>query len=288
VTVEYNEETHEEETHEEEVEHDSSEEETQSDEVDEYTPNLTYKVHGTEKEFDDQFRDLVKDRETEQRLRELYEKSEGLDIYKSKVSKYEEESKSYREKLEEYERQGEELEWLRDNDPREYAKRLGIDYQQLALRDLDDEELPDEVRRERETVRQEQLKLRKEREDFQRERKSKEDESRELQRAMYLQAMERPEIKQLSDMMDDIPDQVIEYGRIRQAKGHRMTYADAVDGIVSRYKHLLDKAPSDTKKKTPKASIPKTGTPTSSSPEPTFTSLDELREIAKKRMAALG
>ena len=49
-----------------------------------YTPSLKFKVHGKEQEFDKFLHGVVKDAETEKKVRELYEKAYGLDHVKPK------------------------------------------------------------------------------------------------------------------------------------------------------------------------------------------------------------
>jgi hypothetical protein len=47
-----------------------------------YVPNFKYKVFGKEKEIDEQFRSLIKDAESEKRVREIFEKADGLEHVK--------------------------------------------------------------------------------------------------------------------------------------------------------------------------------------------------------------
>lgn len=49
-----------------------------------YTPSYKFKVHGEEKEFDEYIRPVIKDAETEKKIKELYEKAYGLDHVKPK------------------------------------------------------------------------------------------------------------------------------------------------------------------------------------------------------------
>lgn len=51
-------------------------------EVPAYQPNFKYSVRGQEKEIDEMFRSLVKDAESEKKIKELFEKAEGLDFVK--------------------------------------------------------------------------------------------------------------------------------------------------------------------------------------------------------------
>lgn len=47
-----------------------------------YQPNFKYSVRGQEKEIDEMFRSLVKDADSEKKIKELFEKAEGIDFVK--------------------------------------------------------------------------------------------------------------------------------------------------------------------------------------------------------------
>ena len=49
-----------------------------------YTPNYKFKVLDTEKEFDEFIRPIIKDKDSEEKLRDLYTKAHGLDTVKNK------------------------------------------------------------------------------------------------------------------------------------------------------------------------------------------------------------
>ena len=49
-----------------------------------YNPNFKYKVHDQEKEFDELFRPLVKDADSEKKVREIHEKLFGFEVIKPK------------------------------------------------------------------------------------------------------------------------------------------------------------------------------------------------------------
>jgi hypothetical protein len=49
-----------------------------------YTPNYKYKVHDQEKEFDELLRPIVKDAESEKKIREMHEKLFGFEVIKPK------------------------------------------------------------------------------------------------------------------------------------------------------------------------------------------------------------
>lgn len=56
-----------------------------------YTPNYKFKAYGKEYEFEDWSKNLVKDAETEEKLRKLYAKAYGFDPMKEKLEKRESE-----------------------------------------------------------------------------------------------------------------------------------------------------------------------------------------------------
>lgn len=56
-------------------------------EVKTYTPNFKFKVMDEEREFDELFRGLIKDQDTEKKVREFHEKAYGLDYQKPKYER---------------------------------------------------------------------------------------------------------------------------------------------------------------------------------------------------------
>ncbi len=71
--------------------------------VEEYNPNLKYKVYSEEREFDDLLKPLVKDKETEEHFRTMLSKSGSFDVLKGK---YEDQKGRYdgvQKKVKEYE-----------------------------------------------------------------------------------------------------------------------------------------------------------------------------------------
>lgn len=56
-----------------------------------FQPNFKFKVHDEEKEIDEMFRGLIKDQDTEKKIRELHEKAYGLDVQKPKYERMKQE-----------------------------------------------------------------------------------------------------------------------------------------------------------------------------------------------------
>ena len=58
--------------------------------LEDYTPNTTYKIKDEEKSFNEKLVAGIKDKETEDHLRDLYTKADGLESYKQKFTKKDE------------------------------------------------------------------------------------------------------------------------------------------------------------------------------------------------------
>ena len=62
-----------------------------------YTPNFKYTVGGKEKEIDEMFRSLITDAETEKKIREVFERADGLDLVKQSRSEIKQQFESFKE-----------------------------------------------------------------------------------------------------------------------------------------------------------------------------------------------
>lgn len=67
----------------------SEEESDKSEDDGEYVPSYTYKVKDSELEFDDRMKSIIKTKDDESFVRDLYTKAGGLDAYKEKYAKVE-------------------------------------------------------------------------------------------------------------------------------------------------------------------------------------------------------
>lgn len=63
-----------------------------------YTPNYKFKVLDKEMEIEEFMRGVIKDADSEKKVRELYEKAHGLDFVKKERDRIRQESQSYRQK----------------------------------------------------------------------------------------------------------------------------------------------------------------------------------------------
>jgi hypothetical protein len=67
-----------------------------------YTPSFKYNVRGQEKEIDEMFRALVKDADSEKKVKELFEKAEGLDFVKQDRASLKTEYEGFKQQITPY------------------------------------------------------------------------------------------------------------------------------------------------------------------------------------------
>ncbi len=123
----------------------------------EYKPNTKYKIKDQELEFDKRFEPLLKSKEDEEYIRELYTKAGGLDSYKEKLEKESSKTKEYEAKLAEVTKAIEDSQsfytkLVEDRNQKKFrsvAKSLGISEDDLltaALEIAAERELPEQDR----------------------------------------------------------------------------------------------------------------------------------------------
>lgn len=114
-----------------------------------YVPNLKFKVHEEEKEFDEFLKPAIKDAETEKKIRELYEKAYGLDAIKPKHEELKTKYPEMEQKYNELQSTIKEVMTLRDKDLDSFFEQLGLKEDQIAkwmLQKLEKLNLPPEQR----------------------------------------------------------------------------------------------------------------------------------------------
>jgi hypothetical protein len=73
--------------------------ETVKEEAPAYTPNFKFKSYGKEYEIDEMFRGLIKDPETEKKVKSFFERAYGVDVMKSTNQKVKEEFNAFKEQV---------------------------------------------------------------------------------------------------------------------------------------------------------------------------------------------
>lgn len=106
-------------------EEEATEDSKEADKAD-YEPNLKYKVYDQEREFPEQLKGFVKDKETEEYFRTLLAKADGLDEMKPRHQEIVGERDQYKGQVDFYQRDVNRVLELRDKAPHLFASELGI------------------------------------------------------------------------------------------------------------------------------------------------------------------
>jgi len=118
------------------------------DDLEEYAPSYTYKVKDEERSFDERLQPFVKDQESEDYLRDLYTKADGLEGYKTKVGDYESALQESNERNQQLSSGYEALRGFKSKgDYRQLFKSMGIDDKavlEYAYGVAKEDELPEE------------------------------------------------------------------------------------------------------------------------------------------------
>lgn len=115
-----------------------------------YTPNWKYKAFGKEYEIDETFRPLVKDAETEKKVRDVFERAQSMNDYKQK---YSQQHQTYTQLQKEYTPIKENLamvgKFIKDGDYSAFLNSFGITDQAIfgwAEKRLEELQLPEHQR----------------------------------------------------------------------------------------------------------------------------------------------
>lgn len=100
-------------------------EETSEPDVPAYEPNYGYQANQEQKEFPDWAREYVKDKETEDRFREVFEKYDGFDTVKGRYETEKSAHGSTKEELDKLTNGVNNLKWQLDNDPATFFSNIG-------------------------------------------------------------------------------------------------------------------------------------------------------------------
>lgn len=253
-----------------------------------YVPNYEYTVKGEKRKFDDCLAPLIKDEASEKRVRELYERSDGLDIYKEKLSKRDEDYERVQNQIRAAEEEAENYRFLREKNPRKFLTDImGIDYQKLALEDAELMDSPEDVRGVNQRSRDAEFRAAELERELNRLKQQSAQTSQQSNQARFQAALQaRPEVQQLVELgVTDFADQVVEHGKLLAGRGQPITYSQAVDNVVKRYGSLLlatTKQTTTTPAKPVTKVIPNTGHSEGTGASTAIRSTDDLRKRLKQ------
>lgn len=263
-----------------------------------YEPVLTYKVKDEEKKFDERLLPAIKDKETEEYIRDLYTKADGLDAYKAKYAEVEKAANDYYNHSQQLTQGFKALQEFRDQgDFDKLQKALGLNDDQVvqwALKRAEEDALPEEQK--------EIIRKQREQEEKIREYESKVKSYEEMQNDQRVQndinelkgLVNSEEIRPVAEAMaqrgHNFVEQVLAMGQYEYKRtGKEPSIESVVRKIANQHAYLVEQAKQETasipqpetKTTERKKAIPSVaGTGQSRASKPKFTSLDALKKYA--------
>ena len=260
--------------------------------VTEYEPNYSYKVRDEERAFDERFRPVVTDKETEEALRDLYTRADGLDTYKQKVSAYEDSVRQHQERVSQLQGGFNTLKEYREKgDYRQLFNAIGVkndDILKYAYSVAQEDELPEEqrtvIRQNREYQdRLSSLEAELQRQQSDRQRMSVDNDFRELE--SYVET-NRELDSRMKEYGFNLRDEVVSYGfSATKLTGKEPSIAEATKAVTERFSKMLHSAVGTQRdiqseiNKRPKT-LPRVNGTNATAPEEKIT-MDKLRQMAK-------
>lgn len=211
-----------------------------------YNPNYKYRVYDKELEFDEVVKPVIKDPDTEKKIRELFEKAGGLDVVKPKYQKIKEEFGGIKDKYTKLEKTWDVATRLAHNDDlEEFFKVWQIPEEKLykhVYNKLAYEQLPKE--QQDVIARNKELAERANMLEMQNQELASKFNQKEQEEAKYnlMTALNNTEDKQIIEMIDSklgqgtFAKEVIAYGLLHENQGITLSAEDAVKAVAQRYK----------------------------------------------------
>lgn len=224
--------------------------EAQAATPEEYTPDFNYKVYDEQREIPDYLRPLITNKETEEQIRSLMCKADGLDPLKEKYGKARDERDDLRNQFSQVERNMRELDHFKKKDLGQFFKLAEIsddaviNYVRGVLNRADDPDEAEAYRRHQDQIR----------DSFQADQRSQ-DLAAENQRLRFAQHERDMDIMMNSeavspfvqrfDQMSGKPgafvEQVNDYGsRVYQAEQRYVTPMEAAAAVMERYRGFIN------------------------------------------------
>jgi hypothetical protein len=263
-----------------------------------YSANYKFKVLDKEHEIDEFIRPIIKDADTEKKIKELYEKAYGLDSVKSDRQTLKTELAEYKEKMSQTDAALETLgQYVRQKDFDSFFEGLNIpkqDILQYALQLVQREQMSPEQKAQWEASRQAQQQARYYEVQNQQLMQSQQQFAVQQRTWELQQAIGTPEVKVFADAYNQgmgnpeaFNDYVIQIGQAYAARGHDIPAQQAVQEAI---KHLRAINPSLGQSQTATQVVQPSSKPVipniqgrgTSAVKSTVKSLDDLRKKAKE------
>lgn len=228
--------------------------------VAEYTPNYKFKAYGREVEIEEWARQYIKDKETEERFRGLYSKSQGFDVLKEKYTSRSQEYKDIKTQFSEVQQTMQqkeavlsELRHLRDNDLHGFLKACQVPPEKLidyVQKHLEYMELPADKRAEVDAAREAREKAYRLEQEVTQLRTSQEQVEIQNHAKEFEGYLEHPEVSAFAEKYDTRAGQegafreaVIQYGdMVFHKTGKTLSPLEAIRAVYKQYKPFLTEA----------------------------------------------
>ena len=273
-----------------------------------YAASYKYKVDGAEKEFDDFIRPVIKDADTEKKIREMYEKAHGLDRIKQSYDKAKTGFNEYKGKYDNVTKSIGQLEgYLKGGDLDNFFGSIGLNHETLfkyVKSKLDEQELPQEHRQaleERSQLKRQQQLMHEQFEQSQAmiEQMNVKQRTFELDQAL---GQNSDVVSQIDSKLKSLPtpssikNEVIQYGLSQfHLTGQDIPVEDALNAVLAKYRPFLSQqAPSQaltpvqaiTQQRGKTQTIPNVHGKSTSPMKKTITSIDDLNRIFNEKFGS--
>jgi len=258
-----------------------------------YSPNLTYKFMGEEKQIPEMFKSLITSEESERAVRDYVERAEALPLYKERYSELQ---KSYEQVAPAYETLNQQVGNLaqqKENDLEGFLKTVNISDEQLfkvveqKLKFMDlPKEQQDLYNRDRDN-RARISQMEQQNRQFQEREFKGEVQARSFQ---LEQQLGKDDVKKISERYDSLygtgafRDEIVKLGKYEWAVNKRdISAAEAVQQIVNRAKPIYEKGMSSgTSQPKPKV-IPNVRAGAAAPGKQQINSISDLKKLAQSR-----
>jgi hypothetical protein len=216
-----------------------------------WTPTLKYKFNGMEKDFDPIFKDIVKDQDTEKKIRDLLERNEAFDMHKQKSMELEQKFKKIEPEYQKIVSNLQHATKLWETDKGSFFEYMGIPKEDLfkyVAEELQREELPQQHRSVYDNERNLKLKAMEQERQLQEYQARAFDESVKAKSFQLEQELGKADVQRYSQAYDDLygsgsfRSEIIKLGQTEAAlNGKDLSVAEAVDMIVSKVKPIVER-----------------------------------------------
>lgn len=273
----------------------SSAPQTAAPEATAYTPDWKVKVLNEEREVDEFFRPLVKDPDTEKKVKEVFEKMYSMEHFKNKYEKTHQQYQEVLPKYQQYEQSVNALKKYWGTDKDMFFQALGVDQKDIykwVAEKLQYQELPEDQKALYDNSREKSLEAMRLQEENQFYKQRMEQEAVQARTFQLDQSLAKPEVGSLQSRYDEIygpgafRSEVINTGKQTfQMSGKDISPEEAIHMVMSKHKPMLDRLGSGSQSVQQatidnKPVIPAIKAGSGSPAKKKIGSLDELRKLA--------